>query len=72
MGRRHILTGAGFTHNFGGPLAAEVSALILNAIDGAKEPALKDLLRRNFDFETVHHQHSRTGGGRSTQAAYFT
>lgn len=52
---RILLTGAGFTHNFGAPLAADVWSLVLGhpAIDGM--PRVHELLLRNFDFESVYH-----------------
>jgi hypothetical protein len=69
MGRRHILTGAGFTHNFGGPLASEMWALIFNEIDAEREPALKERLRREFDFETVYREVMKRPGHDSEQKA---
>lgn len=51
MTKKILLTGAGFTHNFGGPLASEVSCLIFNAVS-SKE--LRDILRENFDYESIY------------------
>lgn len=50
-----LLTGAGFTHNFGAPLAADVWSLVLGhpAIDGMSR--VRERLLRNFDFESVYH-----------------
>lgn len=52
---RILLTGAGFTHNFGAPLAADVWSLVLGnpAVDGMSR--VRKLLLRNFDFESVYH-----------------
>lgn len=52
---RILLTGAGFTHNFGAPLAADVWSFVLGhpAIGGM--PRVRELLLRNFDFESVYH-----------------
>lgn len=52
MANRILLTGAGFTHNFGTPLASGVSNLIFNSISDNTQ--LIDLLRNNFDYEDVY------------------
>lgn len=49
-----LLTGAGFTHNFGGFLANEMWALIFNSPDVQKRPSLASLLRKDFDYESVY------------------
>lgn len=51
MANKILLTGAGFTHNFGAPLASEVSGLIFNAVTSTR---LQDLLRENFDYEDIY------------------
>jgi hypothetical protein len=51
MANRILLTGAGFTHNFGAPLASEVSNLIFNLVATLQ---LKNLLRNNFDYEDIY------------------
>lgn len=53
MANRILLTGAGFTHNFGAPLASEVSTLIFNSISN-NNVRLLELLRNNFDYEDVY------------------
>lgn len=49
-----LLTGAGFTHNFGGFLAREMWSKIFNhpAVQG--NPEIRELLLRDFDFESVY------------------
>jgi len=49
-----LLTGAGFTKNFGGPLAKELWSIIFNNPILDKAPDVRDLLRRNFDFESAY------------------
>ncbi|MEO8401065.1 MAG: hypothetical protein ABI597_04615 [Gammaproteobacteria bacterium] len=51
MTKKILLTGAGFTHNFGSPLASEMSGLIFNAVS-SKE--LRDILREDFDYESLY------------------
>lgn len=50
-----LLTGAGFSHNFGAPLASELWATILNhkAVQGARR--VRDAVLSDFDFESVYH-----------------
>ncbi len=50
-----LLTGAGFTHNFGAPLSKDMSAEIFNNESVQKEKRVRDLMiNNNFDFETVY------------------
>jgi hypothetical protein len=56
MRRRYLLTGAGFTRNFGAPLADQMWALILSHVDSKGAPGLRARLLREFDFEDVFHQ----------------
>jgi hypothetical protein len=51
---RMLLTGAGFTKNFGGPLAKELWSVIFSnpILDSA--PDVRETLRRDFDFESVY------------------
>jgi hypothetical protein len=51
---RILLTGAGFTKNFGAPLAKELWGIIFSnpILDDA--PDVRDLLREDFDFESVY------------------
>lgn len=52
---RFLLTGAGFTANFGGPLASELWAMIFNYPDVARTPRVRKLLLANYDFEGAYH-----------------
>jgi len=49
-----LLTGAGFTKNFGGYLANEMWAAIFNQSETAVTPILRDTLLRNLNFEDVY------------------
>jgi len=49
-----LFTGAGFTANFGAPLARDMWGLIFNHYAIQSQPHIKDLLKRNFDFESVY------------------
>ncbi len=54
-----LLTGAGFTKNFGGLLASEMWYKIFNSIDSAKYPELKDKInqfRQGYDFEGFYNE----------------
>lgn len=51
---RILLTGAGFTHNFGAPLARGMWSKIFNSVALRNQPRLLDLLRGDFDFEFVY------------------
>lgn len=51
-----LLTGAGFTKNFGGLLAQDMWALIFNHEQICENEKLAGLLKRNFDYESVYHQ----------------
>jgi hypothetical protein len=53
---RILLTGAGFTKNFGGPLAKELWGIIYSSPKLDNAPDVRDLLRRDFDFESVYNQ----------------
>jgi hypothetical protein len=50
-----LLTGAGFTHNFGAPLAKEMWNLILNNPSMRTCPRLREALLGDLDFESVYH-----------------
>jgi hypothetical protein len=54
--RRFLLTGAGFSKNFGGPLATEVWAKIFNHHSVQQSERLRSLLLDNFDYEEVYHR----------------
>lgn len=64
----YLLTGAGFTHNFGGPLATEMWAMILNhkAVQGT--PALRRRLLNDFDFESVYNAVIADGNAEELEA----
>lgn len=49
-----LFTGAGFTKNFGGFLAREMWSKIFNDSRLDELTAIKELLRSNFDFETIY------------------
>ncbi len=51
-----LLTGAGFTHNFGGPLATEMWAWIFNSKFIQSERSLRELMLKDFDFESVYYK----------------
>lgn len=49
-----LLTGAGFTHNFGAPLARDVWNLIFNHPEVQGAPNVRELLLENQDFEEAY------------------
>jgi hypothetical protein len=49
-----LLTGAGFTHNFGGFLAREMWSKIFNHPLVQSSPEVRELLLKDFDFESVY------------------
>jgi hypothetical protein len=51
-----LLTGAGFTHNFGGFLARTMWAEIHNRIQQSNNARLIALLKENFDYEDLYQQ----------------
>ncbi len=51
-----LLTGAGFTHNFGGFLARDMWSWIFNSQKVQSRPALADLLKDDFDYESVYYE----------------
>ena len=55
MVNRILLTGAGFTHNFGAPIASGMWNLIFNNPVVQEEKQIIRLLRNNFDFEDVYY-----------------
>ena len=50
-----LLTGAGFTHNFGAPLSKGMWSSIFNHAQVQINSRLKSLLLRDVDFESVYH-----------------
>ncbi len=50
-----LLTGAGFTHNFGAPLAAGLWALIFNHRGVQSCSRIRDLMLHDFDYESIYH-----------------
>jgi len=53
---RILLTGAGFTKNFGGPLAKELWSIIFSSPKLDRAPDVREILRRDFDFESAYNQ----------------
>ena len=51
-----LLTGAGFTKNFGGFLASEMWAQIFNSRHIRPHKKLGEILRRDFDYESVYNR----------------
>lgn len=51
---RILLTGAGFTKNFGGPLAREISSLIFNDPRVQETPSLRHLVMNDDDYESIY------------------
>ncbi|HEX4167382.1 MAG TPA: hypothetical protein VHZ55_18100, partial [Bryobacteraceae bacterium] len=51
---RILLTGAGFTKNFGGPLAKELWSIIFTSPSLDVAPRVREILRRDFDFESAY------------------
>jgi hypothetical protein len=49
-----LLTGAGFTKNFGGLLASEMWSVIFNYNRIQAYPKIKELMRDDFDYESVY------------------
>jgi len=52
---RILLTGAGFTHNFGAPLAETIWNSVLSHAAIRDMPKVRELLLHEFDFESVYH-----------------
>ena len=50
-----LLTGAGFTKNFGGLLASEMWSVIFNHNRVQAHPKIKELMRDDFDYESIYH-----------------
>lgn len=55
--KRILLTGAGFTHNFGTPLASSIWSIIFNNVNIQISEPLRDLLinDKDFDYENIYH-----------------
>jgi hypothetical protein len=49
-----LLTGAGFTKNFGAPLAIEMWATIFNHKKIQAQPRIKELMMDDFDYESIY------------------
>jgi hypothetical protein len=62
-----LLTGAGFTRNFGGFLVNQMWDKILNHEQVQSHPSLVNLLKDNFDFESVYNE-VMDGNSHSTEA----
>jgi hypothetical protein len=50
-----LLTGAGFTKNFGTPLASEMWAEIFNHKKIQAQPKIKELMTTDFDYESIYY-----------------
>jgi hypothetical protein len=50
-----LLTGAGFSANFGTPLATELWATIMNHSSIQREPRVREAVLSDFDFESIYH-----------------
>lgn len=51
-----LLTGAGFTKNFGGFLANDMWTKLFNCCEVQKEPVLRNILLNDFDYESIYHK----------------
>ncbi len=66
-----LLTGAGFTANFGGLLAREMWSKILNNKKLDEVPEIKKILMNNFDFEAVYAEVINSGSFTVDQKSLF-
>lgn len=55
MAKTILLTGAGFTHNFGSPLAKDMWSIIFNHPKVQKQAHVKKLMLQDFDYESIYH-----------------
>lgn len=51
-----LLTGSGFSKDFGGFLAKEMWESIFNYLDENRYPGLRKVLRNDFDYESVYYK----------------
>ncbi len=56
MSKTILLTGAGFTHNFGGLLAEGMWAIIFNHPEVQKQAYVRKLMIEDFDYESIYHK----------------
>ena len=56
MSNKVLLTGAGFSANFGAPLALEIATLIFNEPIIQQNDNLRNRLQNNFDYESVYNE----------------
>lgn len=49
-----LITGAGFTHNFGAPLAKDMWGIIFNHKQIQKEQKIRNLMLGNYDYESIY------------------
>lgn len=54
MSKKVLLTGAGFTHNFGAPLANELWSKIVNV--PKLSPEIRRLMKQNMDYEDLYQE----------------
>jgi hypothetical protein len=56
MGKIYLLTGAGFSHDFGGYLADEMWREIFNHEAVKKQPKLANITSNDFDYESIYYK----------------
>ena len=56
VSKKVLLTGAGFTKDFGGFLASEMWSFIFNSPFLDNHPKIKNILRNDFSYESVYHE----------------
>ncbi len=54
--RNVLLSGAGFTKNFGGYLGPEMWSVIFSQNEISRQPELRKYLLNNLDYETVYQE----------------
>ncbi len=54
--KKLLLIGAGFTKNFGGFLAKEISDILFNNPERKHFQKINDLIQNNFDYEDIYYQ----------------
>jgi hypothetical protein len=67
-----LLTGAGFSKNFGGLLASEMWSLILNQPDITASERLRQCLLENFDYEQIYNSVTTSGNYTNDEKIAFT
>lgn len=62
MSKNILLTGAGFTHNFGTPLASGMWAAIFNHPKVQKQKNVREKMLNDFDYESIYYKIVNNGG----------